>query len=92
LHRFLPEDPQDPPDRLDPQGRQELPAHKDPQVRPDHKDLLELKVLWVLPEQPVRKAPQGRPGQQEPTVRMVNLFSTAPSILQPELVRLATSI
>ena len=89
---FLPEDPQDPPDRLDPQGRQELPAHKDPQVQPDHKDLLEPKVLWVLPELRARKAPQGRQVQQEPTVRTANPCSTVPSILQLAQVRLATSI
>ena len=86
---FLPEDPQGPPDRLDPQGRQELPAHKDPQVQPDHKDLLEPKVLWVLPELRARK---GRQVQQEPTVRTANPCSTVPSILQLAQVRLATSI
>jgi hypothetical protein len=72
LLRSLPADPQDPQGRLGPQGRQEPPARKDLLGPLDQRVLQEPKVLWVLPEQPVRKAPQGRQGQQEPTGRTVS--------------------
>ena len=43
---------------MDRQGRQEPPARKAPL---DQRVLQEPKVLWVLPEPPAHKAPQGRP-------------------------------
>ena len=78
---LAPQAPPDHKDLLEQRGLPELLVHRGPREPPARKDLLgpldqrvlqEPKVLWVLPEQPVRKAPQGRQGQQEPTGRTVS--------------------